>query len=364
MDNGFRLSVKSLEHNAEPKIIHAAIQELCSSITRLSGLEHTAFVFFPQPKRQPPGAGKPPTNTPEPELYGALRFEAPLSKFRVVLRRVGDWLDRTKQTSLFAIEMPPAHTMTLQTNQAKALAQLLTLGEALLPPQTLYLTQAESYVYTFGEITPAARANLLLVRHQVGISDDQANDLNARAMGPFKTLSEKYQHFRKELLACKEEITLDEDFWQVMQDKAITMSLPKADAEFLKDERLRTLRTEIERTRQQAEADAETERQHQRRQQQRLLDYRQTFEALVLDTLNPDSLGQDADSFRQQVLTQLSASEFNRGRLIHGREFYQLSQQEADALEKTVLDELYSLSGLLLSFISYLTYYKVSAART
>ncbi|HSM82708.1 MAG TPA: hypothetical protein VLS96_13540, partial [Nodosilinea sp.] len=315
LDNGFRLSVKSLEQNADPKIVHAAIQELYSSITRLSSLEHTAFEFFSQPKRQPPGAGRQTISTPEPNLYGALQFEAPLSKFRVVLRRVGDWLDRTKQTSLFAVEMPPAHTITLHTNQAKVLAQLLTLGEALLPPQTLYLTQAESYVDTFGEITPAARANLLLVRHQVGVSGDLANDLNARAMGPFKSLGEKYQHFRKELLACKDEITLDTDFWQVMQDKAITMSLPEADAEFLKDERLRTLRTEAERAHQQAEADAEVERQRQRRQQQRLLDYRQTFEALVLDTLTPDSLRQEADSFHQQVLTQLSASEFNRGRL-------------------------------------------------
>ncbi|HSM81555.1 MAG TPA: hypothetical protein VLS96_07710 [Nodosilinea sp.] len=253
--------------------------------------------------------------------------------------------------------------MTLRTNQAKVLAQLLIFGEALLPPQTVYLTQAESYIDTFGEITPAARASLLLLRHQTGISGDLANDLNARAMGPFKTLSEKYQHFRTELLACKDEITLDTDFWQVMQDKAVIMSLPTADAEFLKDERLRTLRTEAERAHQQAKADAEVERQRQRRQQQRLLDYRQTFEALVLDTLNPDSLRQGPDAFRQQVLTQLSASEFNRGRLTQGREFYHLSQQEADALEKTVLDELYSLSGLLLSFISYLAYYKVLATR-
>ncbi|MFQ4139283.1 hypothetical protein PGN35_023505 [Nodosilinea sp. PGN35] len=346
-NHSFRLSVKSLEHNVDPNVIHARVQELGRSITRLSGLEHATFNFFTQAKRPVPSLGKAPVPTAEPSLYGALQVEAPLGKFRAVLRCVGDWLDRTKQNNLFAVEIPPAHTITLTTNQAKVLAQLLTLGESLLPPQPLYLAQAEGYINTFGEITPAARANLLLTRHRVGLSGDEAQDLNARAMGPFKTLAEKYQHFRKELLACKQEINLDEDFWQVMHDKAVTMSLPEADAQFLKAERLHTLRAEADRARQQAEATADAERQRQRQQQQRLLDYRNTFEALVVDTLNLHNAGPEPDTFHQEVMARLSAADFSRGRLTQGREFYRLSPQEADAQEKSVLNELYLLSGLL-----------------
>lgn len=344
-DHSFRLSVKALEHSIDPTLIHTRLQELGRSITRLSRLEHTTVDFFPQAKRPIPSLSKAPA--PAPHLYGALQFEAPLGKFRVVMRCVGDWLDRTKQNSLFAVEIPPAHTLTLTTNQARVLAQLLTLGESLLPPQPLYLAQAEGYVNTFGELTPAARANLLLSRHRVGLSGDETNDLNARAMGPFKTLAEKYQHFRKELLACKQEIDLDEDFWQVMRDKAVTMSLPEADAQFLKAERLHTLRMEADRERQRAETNADAERQRQRQQQQRSLDYRNTFEAIVIDTLNLQSLAAEPDAFHQEVLTQLAAADFNRGRLTQGREFYHLSPEEAEALEKTVLNELYLLSGLL-----------------
>ncbi|MGB3311919.1 MAG: hypothetical protein WA939_05255 [Nodosilinea sp.] len=280
-------------------------------------------------------------------MYTGLQFEAPLDKFNVVLRCVGNWLERTKQKALFAINIPPTYTLTLQTDQAKELAQLLPLGEALLPPQELYLTKAEDYVNTFGELTPAAKANLLLMRHRMGLYSEETNDLNAKAMGPFKTLSEKYQHFRRELLVYKQESDLDSELWQVMQAKADTMSLPEADAQFLKAERLNTLRQQADRDRQQREAKAEAERQRYREQQQRLDRYRQAFVALVIDALVPLNIAPEVDQFRQATMAQLSGSEFNRGRLTLARDFYHLSPQEADALEKSVLDELYLLSGLL-----------------
>lgn len=346
-NSSFRVSIKSLGHDQDSRVVHAGVQALSGSIIRLSRLEQADFTFFPRSQRSAPRSGKAPANSAESPLYVGLQFEAPLDKFRVVLRCVGDWLDRTQQTNLFAVDIPPAHTLTLKTNQAKSLAQLLPLGEALLPPQTIYLAQAEAYVDTFGELTPAAKANLLLLRHRLDLSGGEANDLNARAMGPFKSLAEKYQHFRKELLACKHETTLDEDFWQVMRDKAFTMSLPETDAQFLKDERLRVLRTEADRARQQAEADAEAERQRYREQQQRLLNYRRAFEALVIDGLIPSIFECERASFRQHVMANLSSPEFNRGRLTQARDFYRLNQQEADALERAVLDELYLLSDLI-----------------
>ncbi|MGF1516944.1 MAG: hypothetical protein ACFCVB_03950 [Nodosilinea sp.] len=343
--NGFKLSIKSLESGLDPKVIHAAVQVLRSSISALSELEQTPFSFFY-------GSQQPTDNllaakTPGETMYTELQFEAPLDKLTVVLRCVGDWLERTKQKSLFAIAIPPAYNLTLQTDQAKVLAQLLPLGEALLPPQDVYLAKAETYIDIFGDFTPAARANLAIMCHRLGLSREVADDLNAQSMGPFKTLTEKYQHFRKELLACKQEIALDGDFWQVMEDKAATMSLPKADAEFLKAERLHALRTEAEQVRQQSEATAEAERQRQRQQQQRLANYRQTFIDVVMGNLTPQSSALDAATFRQGLMAHLSATEFSRGRLTQAREFYHLSQPEVEVLEQAVLDELYLLSGLL-----------------
>ncbi|PSN16097.1 hypothetical protein C7293_04390 [filamentous cyanobacterium CCT1] len=282
----------------------------------------------------------------------------------MVLRCIGNWLDRTAERYSFEVTIPSAqaiarqinpavaktpsaYTITLATNQAKTLAQVLPLGEALLPPQDLYLTKAEDYVNTFGELTPAAKANLLLLRYRMGLSGEETSDLNARAMGPFKSLGEKYQHFRRELLVCKQESDLDSELWQVMQAKAKTMSLPEADAQFLKAERLSALRREAEQERQQREAEAEAERQRHREQQQRTERYRQAFESLVVDTLVPLNVAPDADQFRQAMMAQLSGPEFNRGRLIQARDFYHLTPLEADALEKRVLDELYLLSRLL-----------------
>lgn len=362
--NSFRLAITSLESEPNLRGTHAAVQALSSDITRLSRLEHTTFDFLLRSQRRAPGLGTAPANGAEPKLYVGLRFEAPLDKFRVVLRCVGNWLDRTaakysfevkipsapaiaRQIDQAEIKTPPAYTITLATNQAKTLAELLPLGEALLPPQELYLGQAEGYVNTFGELTPAAKANLLLMRHRMGLASEETNDLNARAMGPFKTLGEKYQHFRRELLVCKQESDLDSELWQVMQAKADTMSLPEADAQFLKAERLSTLRQEADRVRQQREAEAEAERQRYREQRQRLDHYRQAFEALVIDALVPLSVAPGAAQFRQGIMAQLSGPEFNRGRLTQARDFYNLSPQEVDALEKTVLDELYLLSGLL-----------------
>ncbi|MBW4484672.1 MAG: hypothetical protein KME14_19225 [Tildeniella torsiva UHER 1998/13D] len=357
LGNSFRLSIKALESEADPRVTHAGVQALCSHITQLSNLEQTKFAFLPNPQYSILAEATAYPRVVEPSLYAGLQCEIPLNKLRVVLRCVGNWLERTAHKTLFVLEIPPSHTITLQTNQAKALAQLLTLGEALLPPHEFYRTQAEGYIGTFGELTPAAKANLSLVQQRVGLSTEEASELNATAMGPFRTLAEKYQHFRRELLACKQVSDLDEAFWKVMRAKAVTMGLPEADAQFLKDERLKTLRQEAEQTQLQAEAKAAAEAQRQREQQERSLGYRHQFEAMVIDSLTPQGSAQEhsepaddqpeAARFRQSVMANLARSDFNRGRLTQAREYYNLNPQEAEALEKTVLDELYLLSDLL-----------------
>jgi hypothetical protein len=355
--NSFRLSIKSLEENSDPRVIHAGVQSLCSSITQLSNLEQTKFAFLPNPPYSVPAGATAHPRAIEPSLYAGLQCRAPLNKLRVVLRCLGNWLERTTQKTLVVLEIPPSHTITLQTSQARALAQLLTLGEALLAPHEFYRTQAEGYIGAFGELTPAAKANLSLVQQRVGLSVEEANELNATAMGPFKTLAEKYQHFRRELLACKQTSDLDENFWSVMRAKALTMGLPQADAQFLKEERLNILRQEAEQQQQRAEAEAAAETQRQHEQQQRLLSYRHQFEEIVIDSLTPQGSAQvntgsaddrpEAPLFRQGVMAGLAGSDFNRGRLTQAREYYNLTPQETEALEKTVLDELYLLSDLL-----------------
>lgn len=357
LGNSFRLSIKSLEAEADPRVTHTSVQALCSRITQLSHLEHTKFAFLPNPQYSILAEATAQPRAVEPSLYAGLQCQAPLSKLRVVLRCVGNWLERTAHKTLFILEIPPRHTIALQTNQAKSLAQLLTLGEALLPPHEFYRTQVEGYIATFGELTPAAKANLSLVQHRVGLSIEETNELHATAMGPFRTLAEKYQHFRRELLVCKQTSDLDADFWKVMRAKAVTMGLPEADAQFLKDERLNTLRHEAEQMQQQAEAQAAAEAQRQRQQQERSQGYRHTFEEMVIDLLPSQTVAQenidpaenrpDAALFRQGIMAHVAGSDFNRGRLIQTREFYHLNPQEAEALEKTVLDELYLLSDLL-----------------
>lgn len=325
--------------------MHAAVQGLRSTISALSNLDQTPFSFF---YGTPRDSGSPlDANASGGTTYTGLQFEAPLDKFTVVLRCVANWLDQTKRKTRFELTIPEVYTLVLETDQAKSLAQLLPLGEAMLLPEEVYLAKAQAYIDTFGDFTPAAQANLAVLRHRVGLSREVANDLNAQAMGPLKSLTEKYQHFRSELLACQQESALEGDFWRVMQDKATTMSLPDTDVEFLKAERLRTLRAEAEQARQQAEATAAAEQQRQRQQQQRLADYRQTLIEIILDNLTPHISAADAAAFRQGVMTHLAATEFSRGRLTQAREFYHLSPPEIEVVEQSILDELYLLSGLL-----------------
>ncbi len=343
---GFRLSVKSLDLKLDPGQVNDDVQVLRDRISLLSDLEKTQFTFFPVYTVNARLQSTISAERIEPVMFAGLRFEAPLDKFKVVLRCVGDWLDRTGHRNLFALEIPPTYTITLQTSQAKELAQLLPLGEALLPPQEIYFAKAQSYIGTFGDFTPVARANLAIVRQRVGLEIDEANEINAQTMGPFKSLTEKYQHFRKELLVCKQESALAGDLWKVMEDKAATMRLPRADAQFLKAERLNALRAEADQSRQQVEAKAEAERQQYLERQQRLRNYRQSFEQLVAEAIGPglldsDCLDQEREVFEQSLRASLSASPFRQGRLSQEREFYNLNQPEIDILEKQVLDELY-----------------------
>lgn len=357
LGNSFRLSIKALESEADPRVTHASVQALCSRITQLSSLEHTKFAFLPNPQYSILAEATAHPRAVESSLYAGLQCQAPLNKLRVVLRCVGNWLEHTAHKTLFILEIPPSHTIALQTGQAKALAQLLILGEALLSPHEFYRTQVEGYISTFGELTPAAQANLSLVQQRVGLSTEDTNELKATAMGPFRTLADKYQHFRRELLVCRQTSDLDPDFWNVMRAKAVTMGLPEADAQFLKDERLEALHDEAEQARQRAEAEAAAEQARQRQQQERSQGYRRTFEEIVTDLPTPQGLGQehlepaderpDVALFRQGIMAHVASSDFNRGRLTQAREFYHLNPQEAEALEKTVLDELYLLSDLL-----------------
>jgi hypothetical protein len=341
-----RVSIKAVAGDRDPQAIHAQIQGLCVTLASLSGLGQMAFSFFRHSPGSDPGP-RAPRNGGESIWHTGLQFEAPTARMRVVLRCLSNWLDRFAQRTLFVVEIPPVHTLSLQTDQASVLVQLLPLVETLLPPYEIYRAEVQRYVGTYGEVTPAVQANLDLLQQRLGLAPEETNDLKRQILGPFKTLSDKYQHFRQELLVCRQESDLTVEFWQVMRQKAITMGLPEADADFLKAERLATLRAEAEAERQRAEAEAEAERQRQRDRQRCLADYRNTFEELAINALRPLETFPDEPAFHQGGLTQLTTADIDRGRLDEAREFYRLSPQEAGIQEKIVLDELYLLSGLL-----------------
>jgi hypothetical protein len=184
LDNGFRLSIKSVETGLDLEAIHTAVHALRDTIASLIGLEHTTFSFFyNSPPRNLPLISSPDGKDEDIVCLG-LQFEAPLDKFTLVLRCLGNWLDHTGQRTQFVVHLPPAHTLHLQTKQSKVLAQLLPLGAALMHPQEVYFAKAQTYINTLGDFTPAARANLAFVRRQVGLSREDANELNAELMGP------------------------------------------------------------------------------------------------------------------------------------------------------------------------------------
>jgi hypothetical protein len=132
-----------------------------------------------------------------------------------------------------------------------------------------------------------------------------------------------------------------------MKEKADIMNLPRIDADFLINERIRALRSEAEQIEIRKKIELEAERQRIESREMSFQKYRQSFEELVADNLGHENSLENADIFSRNLMENILKSEFKRGQLVENRNFYNLNEKEIQKIEKQVLDEIYRIRSLI-----------------
>jgi hypothetical protein len=268
------------------------------------------------------------------KVRNGLKFEAPADRVRTILRRLCDRLDDKPLETLLLMQWRQIK-LQIQTHTSDELATIVLAAESLLPPDTVYLAKAESYVRTQGELSPAEIANLNWLQQQLDIPDDDAEWLKAKAMGPYKTLEEKRQHFQSVLVEeLSRECPLSPDTWEVLEELAENLRLPSAMATDIYQEHLQRVQAEAEALRLQAAAQTATEHKHSEEQQrleaeqQRLLELQQQRDHY-------------RDLFRRAINTNLFPLAFDQGKLEQARLVWEIPVDEAKQIEEEVRSELY-----------------------
>lgn len=277
------------------------------------------------------------------EIRVGVVFSVPSEQTGPILRRLRDRLYYNPIKTVFCFKLADI-TLRIETHEADDLMGFMVAAQSglLFSPERDYLAEAETYSRTQGELSLTELDNLNLLRQRLDLTAEQAEVLNAIAVGPYPTHAEKHRHFEEITAAEFSRLrAMDEgppfapkDIWPVLQELAENLGLPILEAETIyqthqqryhDDIRLKTEHTTIkaaEDARQKAVAKAEAERQKQARQaQERLTQYR--------------------DLCRQAMANSIYPSEFDQGRLDQARRLWGIFVDQALQLELEVRDELY-----------------------
>ncbi len=277
------------------------------------------------------------------EAQVGIRFVASSTQLGAILRRLCDRLYYNPVQTCFLIQIADIR-LQIQTHRADDLVGLMAMTQSglLFSPERDYLAEVETYSRTQGELSPTEMDNLNLLRQNLGLSAQQAEALNARAAGPYRTQSEKRRHFEEtvqaefsRLQSMQEDLPFaPKDFWPILQELAENLGFPTAEAETIyrhhrqryeEDRRIsreQTAAQTAEKALLAAEAKAEGDRQQQAQQAQ---DRRDQFKTLC----------------REAMAHGLYPSEYDQGRIDQARRLREIPQEEAVQIEAAVRTELY-----------------------
>lgn len=273
------------------------------------------------------------TQGPERQPVG-VRFEVPADRLRAVLQRLCHRLDDTPLDTLVLIQIDQIK-LQIQTRDAEELASIMAAAEALLPPERIFLAKAETYARTRGEFSPAELANLDWLRQHLDLSQDDADWLRAKAMGPFQTLMEKQQYYQEVLTdELSREYPLGEETHAVLQELASNLGLPKQMASEIYRQHVGQIQIKVEAARQQQQQEQEQLRQQQQAQTaQEQAQQQQQERSQQIESYRAE--------FRQAIATSLYPREFDQGRLEQARRLWHLAPDEVAQIEARVRDDLY-----------------------
>jgi hypothetical protein len=324
------IEIAFVDEQLKPEQLTEEVRYLIDDLRDLGGMSQVRFAAIPDIRD---GA----------EVEVGVSFEVELERLGAILRRLRDRLYYSPIETAFAFQLDDI-SLRIHTHQADDLLGLMDLCQSglLLAPERDYLAEAETYSRTQGELSPTELDTLGLRAQRLGLSAERAEQLNARAAGPFRTLGQKRRHFDEitqaefsRLRAMDDGLPFaTKDIWPVLQDLAEGLGLPltEAEATYQQHHQLyqgdRALQREqaavktAEDERLAAEAQAERDRQAQAQQTQERLDQ---YRALC----------------RQAMATGLYPSEYDQGRLDQAWRLRGLSQAEALGLEAAARAELY-----------------------
>jgi hypothetical protein len=179
------------------------------------------------------------------EIRVGTRFIAHSDLLVSILRRLRDRLYYKPLETWFLFQISDLN-LQIQTDRAEDLVDLMATAQSglIFSPERDYLAEAETYSRTQGELSPTELDNLDLLRQRLGLAAEQAELLNARAVGPHKTQAEKHRHF-DEITAAEfnrlRQMDADQpfapkDLWPVLQELAENLALPIPEAEAMYQE--------------------------------------------------------------------------------------------------------------------------------
>lgn len=297
------------------------VQYLLEDLRNLPGLEGVPIRVLEQTKE-------------ESRQRIGVQFAAWGDQVRPVMGLLCDRMVNNPMEHLVLLHIQRA-TLQIKTHDAEELAALILAAEYLLPTHRTFLAKAEMYARTDGEISPAEEANLEWLRQQLDLPLEDAAQMVAKAMGPYRTRQEKQQRYR---MVLEEEIRkaypLSDATWTVLRELAINLKLPAADTEAINRERITQIQAQAEAARQQREAEAQQRREQEERRQKLQEDQMRGQE-------QQQYLTQYRSSVREAIRDTPHYSDYDRGRLEEARRIWKISPEDAKAIEAEVLSERY-----------------------
>ncbi|MBW4461897.1 MAG: GUN4 domain-containing protein [Nodosilinea sp. WJT8-NPBG4] len=277
------------------------------------------------------------------ETRVGIRFIAHSDLLVSILRRLRDRLYYKPLETWFLFHISDLN-LQIRTDQAEDLVDLMATAQSglLFSPVRDYLAEAETYSRTQGELSPTELDNLNLLRQRLSLSAEQAELLNARAVGPYKTHAEKHRYFDETTAAEFSRLRhMDADHpfapkdpWPVLQELAENLALPISEAEAIYQKHWQRYNDEIKLKTDQQSAKTAVD------------------DSFVAETKAADAhqnqveqarehLEQYLSLCRQAMANSLYPSEFDQGRLDQARRLWDISLDEALTIETAVRNELY-----------------------
>jgi hypothetical protein len=224
-------------------------------------------------------------------------------------------------------------TTQVETASGEVVLSLLPAVNILLPEQQLFQARAALYAQHEGEFSPIEEENLELLRNQLQLDEETAEQIKIRALGPYQDRQTKLERYRA-LLSHE----LDRQMPLSAHTQTELARFCEAIGLAANDEAIATISIEEIAKRQSSEdvTDSESEEADDRPQQQPESPSPQQLLAMQQ---------QRAEAYRQEFAGAITRSpypsEFDRGRLEQARRNWQLDREIVRAIEREATDERY-----------------------